>query len=191
MSDSVRSNILVHSSQHHFPRSCFHRNPGHTVNKSLLVTMTNHASVSSVSAKVGADNLNYIYSCNSITKYIILLFMQDQKKNAITCLKLATLLAQNPHYLPWLRGWTWGELSLSWLCRLTEGFWFYFKWPVSQKKQNETQQGHQGMWPAQVTWLLSGKAGLWQRLLDTNSNSLSLPPVSGCLRLPSREYSWF
>lgn len=101
VSDGVGSNILINSSQHHFlqSRSCSPAN--HTLNKCLLLMRANNLTISLVSAKVCANHWKYIYSCNSIMKYVILFSMRNlnNNKQTIPYLKLAIPLAQNPHYL--------------------------------------------------------------------------------------------
>lgn len=64
---------LIQASATYLPWSCFCH---HVLNKCLVVTMTNNIIISSVSAEVCANNLEYIYPCYSITKHSVLYFMR-------------------------------------------------------------------------------------------------------------------
>lgn len=71
--------------------------------------------------------------------------------------------------------------SLSWLCRLTEGFWFWLTWPISQKRRMRLHKVIRAICQPRSCGCLVVKSGVRRRLLDPTSNVLSLCALSDFL----------
>lgn len=117
----------------------------------------NNINVSSVTTKVWANNLKYIFLA---TWELNILFSfrcgnTHTHTRTITWLKLAILLTRNPPRLPWFMWSICDERVASLIAQTHRRPLILPQLTHFPKEKNETQWGNQGVWLAQVTWLLS------------------------------------